>query len=38
MKKVLVVDDDDLVRPTVNAMLSALHFEVVEAPSGKEAL
>jgi CheY-like chemotaxis protein len=30
MKKVLVVDDDDLVRPTVSAMLSALNFEVVE--------
>ncbi len=38
MKKVLVVDDDDLVRPTVSAMLGALHFDVVEAPSGKEAL
>jgi CheY-like chemotaxis protein len=38
MKKVLVVDDDDLVRPTVSAMLSALNFEVVEAPNGKEAL
>ncbi len=38
MKKVLVVDDDDLVRATVSAMLGALSFEVVEAPSGKEAL
>lgn len=38
MKKILVVDDDELVRPTVSAMLRALNFEVVEAPNGKEAL
>jgi len=37
LKKVLVVDDDDLVRPTVSAMLSALQFDVVETPDGKEA-
>ncbi len=38
MKRILVVDDDELVRPTVSAMLRALDFEVVEAPNGKEAL
>lgn len=38
LKKALIVDDDDLVRPTVTAMLSALQFDVVETPNGKEAL
>ena len=38
MKTAIVVDDDDLVRPTVCFMLRALDFDVTEAPSGKEAL
>ena len=38
MKKALVVDDDDLVRPTVCSMLRALDFDVTETPSGKVAV
>jgi len=38
MKTAIVVDDDDLVRPTVCFMLRALDFDVTEAASGKEAL
>lgn len=38
MKKAIVVDDDNLVRPTVSAMLRALGFDVTEASSGKAAL
>lgn len=38
MKKVIVVDDDDLVRPTVCYMLRILDFDVTEAASGTEAL
>lgn len=38
MMKVLVVDDDDLVRPTVSAMLRAIHLEVSDTSSGKNAL
>ena len=38
MKMVLIVDDDELVRSTVSAMLSALKFNVTEAPNGKVAL
>lgn len=38
MKTAIVVDDDDLVRRTVCFMLSALDFDVTEAPSGKNAL
>lgn len=37
MRTALVVDDDDLVRPTVGALLNALNFNVVEAESGKDA-
>src|SRR2546428_794302 len=35
---VLVVDDDDIVRRVVRAMLEADNFEVVEARDGNEAL
>jgi DNA-binding response OmpR family regulator len=35
---VLVVDDDDLVRKVVRAVLEADDYEVIEAPSGQEAL
>ena len=38
MKKVILVDDDDLVRSTVCFMLRTLDFDVTEAPCGKEAL
>lgn len=38
MKKAIVVDDDELVRPTVCAMLRTLDFDVTEASSGKTAL
>jgi CheY-like chemotaxis protein len=38
MKKAIVVDDNDLVRPTVAFMLRALDFHVTEARSGKDAL
>ena len=38
MKKAIVVDDNDLVRPTVAFMLRALDFHVTEAQSGKDAL
>ena len=38
MIKVLVVDDDDLVRPTVSAMLREIDLEVSETSSGKNAL
>lgn len=38
LRKVLVVDDDELVRPTVSAMLSLLSFNVTEASRGKDAL
>jgi CheY-like chemotaxis protein len=38
MKTAMVVDDDDLVRPTVSFMLRALNFEVTELRSGKDAL
>ena len=35
---VLVVDDDDLVRKVVRAVLEADDYEVLEAPSGQVAL
>ena len=35
---VLVVDDDDLVRKVVRAVLEADDYEVLEAPSGARAL
>jgi CheY-like chemotaxis protein len=35
---VLLVDDDDIVRATVNAMLAELGYTVIEAPGGTEAL
>jgi DNA-binding response OmpR family regulator len=35
---VLVVDDDDLVRKVVRAVLEADDYEVVEAPNGQTAL
>jgi DNA-binding response OmpR family regulator len=35
---VLVVDDDDLVRKVVRAVLEADDYEVVEAPNGQAAL
>ena len=37
-KIVLVVDDDDLVRKVVRAVLEADDYEVIEAPSGEIAL
>ncbi len=38
MRKILVVDDDDLVRLSVTAILAATGYEVVEAKDGLEAL
>lgn len=38
LRKALVVDDDDLVRPTVSTILSILSFNVTEASRGKDAL
>ncbi len=38
MRKALVVDDDDLVRATVSAMLGSFGFDVREAAMGKTAL
>lgn len=35
---VLVVDDDEMVRRLVRAMLEVDHFEVLEAPDGQAAL
>ena len=35
---VLVVDDDDLVRKVVRAVLEADDYEVIEAPNGQSAL
>jgi signal transduction histidine kinase/ActR/RegA family two-component response regulator len=35
---VLLVDDDDIVRATVSAMLAELGYTVIEAPGGTEAL
>jgi DNA-binding response OmpR family regulator len=35
---VLVVDDDDLVRKVVRAVLEADDYEVLEAPNGEQAL
>ncbi|GAB5047296.1 response regulator [Thermodesulfovibrio sp. TK110] len=37
-RKALVIDDNDLVRETLKAMLEFLNFEVVVAENGKEAL
>jgi len=37
-KKILVVDDEEIVRETIHAILSAMGFEVVAAPGGAEAL
>lgn len=38
MKRVLVVDDDDLVRTTVSSLLQSLNFQVTETASGIDAL
>jgi two-component system, cell cycle response regulator len=35
---ILVVDDDDLLRSTLEQLIMALHFRVVSAPSGEVAL
>lgn len=37
-KRALVIDDNDLVRETLKAMLEFLNFEVVVAENGEEAL
>lgn len=38
MRKLLVVDDDEMVRACVTACLKAVGFEVIEAENGLEAL
>jgi diguanylate cyclase (GGDEF)-like protein len=35
---ILVVDDDELLRSTLEQLISALHFKVASAPGGEEAL
>ncbi len=37
-KRILVVDDEEIVRETIHAILSSMGFEVVAVPGGAEAL
>ena len=37
-KRILVVDDEEIVRETIHAILSSMGFEVVTVPGGAEAL
>ncbi|MEA3265942.1 MAG: response regulator [Candidatus Fermentibacteria bacterium] len=37
-KRILVVDDEEIVRETIHAILSSMGFDVVSAPGGAEAL
>ncbi len=38
MKKVMIIEDDNLIRSNVGMMLRASDYDVVEAPNGEEAL